>query len=392
VIKINIYILGLALVYSCQPKVVDSFTTKAERERFVTEKTHFIDSVFSELPNPKNEKKYRNAFWASELMLIKSKKGQENISYAFNHFSGFSDSFKISLLQHIFTLYQNEFVSEMDSLISQEPDEKRFAIMANYLIRQDKLKKEIYLKLMYQKFTNWKENPILMAFYIDHSDNEILCKAKIDDLIKFRRNSNEASFYVFVHKNRDFPAELLIQNSKGEILKENGDTLRFKLLARSITNLSEYISNGNTPEGVYSVQGFSSSDNIFIGKSPTIITTLPFEISLSEFSFGKSKNNWSLENYNKFYPKSWRNYLPKNMAFYAGKAGRGEIIIHGTTIDTEFYRTQPYYPFTPSLGCLCTLERWNIKDGSLIESEQIRLVKALKSNNIQNALMYVIEE
>jgi len=44
------------------------------------------------------------------------------------------------------------------------------------------------------------------------------------------------------------------------------------------------------------------------------------------------------------------------------------------------------------LGCLCTLERWNIKDGSLIESEQIRLVKALKSNNIQNALMYVIEE
>lgn len=79
------------------------------------------------------------------------------------------------------------------------------------------------------------------------------------------------------------------------------------------------------------------------------------------------------------------------MSFYAGKAGRSEIIIHGTTIDTEFYKQKAYYPFTPSLGCLCTLERWSEKDGSLVKSEQLRLNNALKSNNIEQALMYVIE-
>lgn len=391
-IKLHFYIFGLVLVCSCQPKVVDSFTTKAERVRFVTEKTHFIDSVFSELPIQKNEKDFQSAFWASELMLRKSKKGQENLKFGLNYFSSFSDNFKRSLLQHVFTLYPIEFVSEIDSLILRELDEKRFVMMANYLIRQDHTKAEMYLKLMPEKFNNLKENPILMAFSIDYSENERLSKAKIDELIKFRSNSNEASFFVFVYKNRDIPGELIVQNAKGEILKENGDTLRFKLLARSITNLPEYITNGNTPQGVYSVQGFSSSDNVFIGKSPTIVTTLPFEISLTEFSFGKLKNDWSLEQYNKLYPESWSNYLPKNMAFYAGKAGRGEIIIHGTTIDTEFYKQQRYYPFTPSLGCLCLFERWNIKDGSLIESEQLRLVKTLKSNNIQNGLMYVIEK
>lgn len=383
---------GLVLVCSCQPKIVDSFTTKAERERFVTEKTHFIDSVFSELPNRKNEKEYQSAFWASELMLRKRKKGQENIKFGFNHFSSFSDNFKRSLLQQVFTLYPTEFIPEIDSLFLLERNEKQFVMMANYLIRQDEKKDEKYLKLMPEKFPDWKENPILMAFSIDHSENKRLSKSKIDELIKFRNNSNEASFFVFVYKNRDIPGELLVQNAKGEILKENGDTLKFKLLARSITNLPEYITNGNTPQGVYSVQGFSSSDNIFIGKSQTIVTTLPFEISLSDFSFGKLKNDWSLEQYNKFYPENWSNYLPKNMAFYAGKAGRGEIIIHGTTIDTEFYKTQSFYPFTPSLGCLCLMERWNIKNGSLMESEQLRLVKALKSNNIQDGLMYVIEK
>jgi hypothetical protein len=99
-----------------------------------------------------------------------------------------------------------------------------------------------------------------------------------------------------------------------------------------------------------------------------------------------------LEFYNKFYPESWNTYLPKNMAYYAGKAGRGEIIIHGTTIDTNFYLNQTYYPFTPSMGCLCTLERWNDIDGSLSESEQLKLVKTLKNNKINNALMYVIEK
>ena len=390
--KLSLILLTAILICSCQPKVVDSFTTKAERVRFVTEKTHFIDSVFSELPNPKNEKECQSAFWASELMMIKSLTAQESIKFGLKHFSTFSDSFKRSLLQHVFTLYPKGFVHEIDSLILQDPDEKRFVMMANYLIRQDETRVEMLLKLMPEKFENWEENPILRAFMIDHTKNGSMTKVNIDELIKFRRNSKEASFFVFVYKNRDIPGELMIQSAKGKMLHENGDTLRFKLLARSITNLAEYITNGNTPQGVYSVQGFSSSDNIFIGKSPTIVTTLPFEILLSEFSHGKLKNDWSLEQYNKFYPESWRNHLPKNMAFYAGKAGRSEIIIHGTTIDTEFYKSQSYYPFTPSLGCLCLLERWNNKDGSLMESEQLRLVKTLKSNNIRNGLMYVIEK
>lgn len=388
-----LYCFAFVLVMvNCQSKPVDKFTTQMERNQFIVNKTHFIDSVFKLQQNIENEKAYQSAFWASELMLKKSPSGFEILKQGLSQFYIFSANYKRSILQHAYTLYTDEFNSEFDSLIQREHDEKLFAIMASYLIRNDKDKQMPLLKLMYNRFPTWREHPLLIAFSIDNSTKEIITEKQIAELIAFRKKTKESSFFVFVTKNRDVPGILMIQNASGEMLNENGDTLKFRILARSITNLPEYITNGNTPQGVYSVQGFSSSDNIFIGKSPTIITALPFEVSVSEFIHEKKRNDWSLDEYNRLFPESWKSLTKKNMAYYAGKAGRSEIIIHGTTIDTEFYKSKRYYPFTPSLGCLCLLERWNFKDGSLIESEQLRLVKALKSNNLRNGLMYVIEK
>lgn len=388
--KLLIPLFVSVLTWSCQRSITNSFTQKLEREQFIIEKTHFIDSVFQYLPDVKNEKKYQAAFWASELMLKKSPVDSVNLCFALAQFADYSDNFKFSLLQHIYTLYLGNFYNQIDSLIKLERDEKRFAIMANQLIRIDSANVDFTHSLMKKNFQHWNENPILKAF----SESQVaigLTKTQITDLFAFRANSKEVSFFVFLHKNRDIPGYLIIQKENGEVVIEKGDTLKFRLLARSITNLPEYITNGNTPQGVYSVQGFSVSDNIFIGKSSTIISTLPFETSLANFSFEKMNGDWTLEQYNQFFPKSWSNYLPKNRAFYAGKAGRSEIILHGTTIDTDFYKFQSYYPFTPSLGCLCLLERWDSINGNLIGSEQRRLIKTLKKYRISKAMMYVIE-
>ena len=376
---------------SCQKQITNSFTLKSERERFYAEKNLFVDSVFQFLPHTTNEIKYQSAFWASELMLRKSALDSANLIFACENFTDFSKNFKRSVLQHIYTLYPHGFKLQLDSLIRFETDAKRFAIMANYLIRLDSTYRELTLVLKQKKFNNWHENPILRAMYESFSDSKPLSETQIAELIAFRSKSNQASFFVFVSKNRDLPGYLLIQNKQGEILKHQGTVLKFKLLARSITNMPEYITNGNTPQGVYSIQGIGSSDNVFIGKTPTVISVLPFETSLSRFSFGKLNGGWTLAQYNRFFPVSWSNYLPKNRAYYAGQAGRTEIILHGTTINPEYYKQQIYYPFTPSLGCLCLLERWDSKHGLLIESDQLRLIKTLKHHNIKNAFMYVIE-
>jgi hypothetical protein len=84
----------------------------------------------------------------------------------------------------------------------------------------------------------------------------------------------------------------------------------------------------------------------------------------------------------------FKNYSPLYNSYYAGLAGRTEIIAHGTTINPEYYRGQPYYPHTPSQGCLCTKEIWN---GKRLESNQQKLIMALLKAGGAKGYCVVIE-
>ena len=58
-------------------------------------------------------------------------------------------------------------------------------------------------------------------------------------------------------------------------------------------------------------------------------------------------------------------------------AGRTEIIAHGTTVDPAYYKGKPYFPLTPTQGCLCTKEIWDESSGKLLESDQQKLADAV---------------
>jgi hypothetical protein len=77
-------------------------------------------------------------------------------------------------------------------------------------------------------------------------------------------------------------------------------------------------------------------------------------------------------------------------SFFAGKAGRSEILAHGTTIDPEYFKGYPFYPISPTLGCLCAKEIWNIFNGSLQESHQLQLANGLVQQKKQKGLLMVI--
>ena len=64
-------------------------------------------------------------------------------------------------------------------------------------------------------------------------------------------------------------------------------------------------------------------------------------------------------------------------SYYAGKAGRTEIIIHGTTINPEYYIKEPYYPLTPTMGCLTSKEIWDEETGKRFQSDQQKLINAM---------------
>ena len=113
--------------------------------------------------------------------------------------------------------------------------------------------------------------------------------------------------------------------------------LRLLNLHRSITNLPGYLTNGNTPQGIFKMYGFKVSMGNFIGPTANVQMGMPVELSLQKFfdNDAISDSTWTIDYYKNLIPKNLQDFLPLYESYYAGLAGRSEIIAHGTTIDPE---------------------------------------------------------
>ena len=103
---------------------------------------------------------------------------------------------------------------------------------------------------------------------------------------------------------------------------------------------------------------------------------MPFEDDEAYWGDGFDNTKDALTNYLGLLPASWQAYRPVTEAFYAGKVGRSAVIAHGTTLNPDYFKDKPYYPISPTLGCLCAKEIWNTATGKLQYSEQLNMINA----------------
>ncbi len=64
--------------------------------------------------------------------------------------------------------------------------------------------------------------------------------------------------------------------------------------------------------------------------------------------------------------------------------------MHGSVDDLSFYDTLPYFPLTPSKGCLTTIEIWSDSTGKNIRSSQAKLINAFFSTGELRGFLVVI--
>ncbi|RPI64010.1 MAG: hypothetical protein EHM44_04020 [Ignavibacteriales bacterium] len=358
-------------------------TLKSEREKFL--KNSIDQKINQSLSFPLNdstEDKYMSAFWAIELLQYRNETSDTAIKNSLKDFHNRSSEFQRALLEVIYSLYQNEFNREIFELIKTLNNPKLLAMCVRYLKNTTEI--ESLKKLtedFSMKFLNADENPIISMLKYDLNTN-FRSTTKLPPLIDLLNNgfgSDKLVFFSIQRLNRDYPGLLIIKKPDGKFLRdESGEIFSVSQLARAITDLPGYITNGNTPEGILSIQGTDFSKNVFIGPSPNLQLVLPYEVSLQKYFHSEINDSiWNKKYYADLLPESWKDYFPIYESYYAGKAGRNEIIAHGTTIDPEFYKGKSYYPFTPSLGCLTTKEIWSGENGKLVESGQIKLMNAL---------------
>jgi hypothetical protein len=355
-----------------------------------------IKAAFAQPLDSSTEEKYREACWAISQFLLRSPEIQKGLRLLFNSYRLLEEETRLSLLEAVYGAYPEEYKTDISNLIRNEYAPKLFAVQAVYLYRIDHSSNNTgYLQtLLLQQFPAYRDYPVLAQLerYLQtHQALQRQPTPTLTSLFAYRKQAGQKTIYSFQRWNRDYPGLAVIQNTDGSFAKDSmGKLLVFQQLARSASDLPYFITNGSTPQGIYSIQGTGVSRLNLIGPTPNIQLVMPGEADSVFWHASYDSTQTPLQNYLNLLPVSWRGYAPITESFYAGKAGRSEIIAHGTTIDPDYYKDRPFYPLTPAMGCLCTKESWNIFNGTLLQSDQLNLVKAFLSTPGHTGYLFVI--
>jgi hypothetical protein len=324
--------------------------------------------------------------WATTFLMDDSKQNYTVLQKALQNYNQLQKSDLQKVFESVFACFSNQFVSEMQLIAENESEnEKIFASTINYL-SQNKVAIEYLLD---SKFKT-SNHPIIQALRNQfQSEYHPISYADVVRLMNYNKTKNSKFLYSIQHKDRNKVGKVFVQSENGFLVKENSKVVLINQLARSATNLPMYITNGNTPVGLFKIDSLHKSENLFIGPTLSFVTFMPFECEASVFN-NSPTIDFALENYLSFFPKELRNNTLLQQTYWAGKAGRSEIHFHGTTIDSDLYKDKEFYPQTPSMGCLCVNETWD-KEGNLIESDQQKLVDTWLKTPGESGFGYVLE-
>lgn len=354
-------------------------TERAERDKMHERIIQNIILKNLETPlSDETEENWQAAFQAMEVIGYHTPFTWQKMQEALQSAPFQSVTFQRHMLEAAFTIFPGNFVHEVNALLRNTNDAKIFAMCAVYLLKSKQDKNRI-LSTMKNNFSDSDLNhPILLMLSKQIQEDEkpyAIPQNILSELVSAKFLPGETVMYSFQRKNRDYPGIVMVRNRAGNFIKDSaGDYFNVPQLARGIAGLPFFLTKGNTPQGIYKMFGFGISGSQFIGPTANIQMGLPVELPKNKFFISTKSAEWSIEDYKSLLPPSIKDFEPIYEAWYAGLAGRNEIIAHGTTIDPELYKDQPYYPMTPTEGCLCTKELWN---GKLVYSDQQKLVSAL---------------
>lgn len=359
------FILWASSAFGQEP-LVYPFASKDQRVLTTNKLKTKIDSLVTVKADPKKfNLQWQEAFWAMELMRYKQENFVEQIPGMIDQLPALDAEFQRAFLEMLYGLYPSTFAPAVQQVWEKLANAKNQAMALEYLAQvgiKPKIKSTHKIH-----GTGWHQ-----AYHHRWMEPAESLPKKAD----FQAANFIPGQYVlcsFQSKDRNQPGYLMIRTPEGRWLTDPmGKPYQFTQLARSLSNLPSYLTNGNTPQGLFKVTGTGIASDAWIGPVPSLLIFMPFEGS--QF-FGKETA-----------PKAFYEQLlgpdlsPKKglwQSYDSGKLGRYDIIAHGTTIDPEYYRGEPYYPCTPSLGCLCSPELW-AEDGSLKMSTQKDWIKVLK--------------
>jgi hypothetical protein len=387
--------LGTAFFVTAQtPTLFFKDAVKAKRDTFYNRTVRNINNTFLLPLNAETEEKWQSTFYNINLLNYKNAKVDAVVKNISKKIATQSDDCKKEFLNLVNNKYPKLFFTTVQQICYSTEDAKLQAMCMHYLLNSaTKEDDNNWIKGKFKKILAANDSSTIiqqLEIELDYAFN----KKKAPDLSAFFDKNylpNTTIVFSFQRKNRNYPGLAMIRKADGNFVKNTDETyFAVGQLARSLSNMPGYISNGNTPQGIFTMYGFDTSQNYFIGPTTNIQLCMPNEIVTNK-NGDTIPNIFNLEKYKNLLPENCKNYAPLFGTFYAGKAGRTEIIAHGTTINPSYYKTCSYYPFTPTMGCLTSVEIWDSKTGLIQKSDQQKLTDALQKNGGAIGYLIVVE-
>jgi hypothetical protein len=250
-----------------------------------------------------------------------------------------------------------------------------------------------------QRFPDWSQDMFLQTTLkeVAHS----LAPSRVPplkDLLKRTIASRQLHLYVICQPDRRVLCQAVLKNRNGQFVRQHGRLWSVPLLSQSIHGLGWNFVRGQTPQGIYRIEGIvPPSGNKFFrayGQFSLVKLFLPFESGVREFlPRRKGRFKGSIQAYLALLPPSWRHYLPIQQSYWAGKMGRSLIRIHGSGDAPDFFSKKisylDSYNWNPTIGCLSTLELYD-KAGKLQQADMPKLLKALNEVGGKNFAGYMV--
>lgn len=378
---------------SAVPEITAPWTTASARE---AQRRHTRDEVIGAnlgLPPASGD----NARWQSFLSAVKwNGDHRPEVLAALRHrleipgadsvkSDGFTEVQRLAM-ETAFGLFPTELEPEMRQIFLTDTDPKRLAMAGAWLARMDSgaaNRKSLEDSLRARK-PDWAMQPQLLALVtgLRAPRTEIMRqRPPLNDLLRAPFGGRPVIFSL-QRIDRRFAGRAVVRSADGSFLVEpDGTPFSALQFALSVSGLPGTLTNGNTPCGIFGIEEFGHTGNTAIGPSETIVLGLPLEYD----------KTWTEARYEDLLPESWKSWWPIREAWWAGQAGRFEILAHGTAIDPEPWTGTVFAGLTPSHGCLTCDESWDPSTGRRLASEQARLTTALRRAGGPPAWLVVVE-
>ncbi|RYY43627.1 MAG: hypothetical protein EOO06_19425, partial [Chitinophagaceae bacterium] len=278
------------------------------------------------------EENWQDAFNAMEVLRYRSLWIDGRVQMAADQLLQQSNSFQRAALELLYANYPDTFYQPVKLLLLQTEDPKIFAMCANYVLQSKSGEHDLSFLAVktQQKLGSYPGHPILLQLQYDIAQRKTAARRpSLNSLLQKSYLKGHTLLFSFQRKNRDYPGLVMVRDANGNFVRDStGQYFAVPQLARSINNLPGYLSNGNTPEGLFRMKGYDVSRATFIGPTVNIQLTMPFEKSPKHFYADSSitDTSWNLNYYRNLLPNDWKEYFPIYQSYYAGKAGRTEII------------------------------------------------------------------